>query len=198
MMSVSFLDFLNFIFKMSLKSFKSKKSLKSIDPSFYSDNNEMVLGEILASKEDAEEEKIVEIDDLLNNESFQLEEKETNEEEINNMEECQINLDDINSQSFETREELKNKVIMEWGSQNKMKLNFRTRERVLIKEDVKVSTILCSKKDKLNCPFYLEFKADSQTNCYKLSSFWNTHNHSLCKYDSSKAIDNTIMENCAN
>jgi len=54
-----------------------------------------------------------------------------------------------------------------------MKLNFRTRERVLIKEEIKVTMILCSKKEKLGCPFYLEFKRDRNTKLYKLDSFWN-------------------------
>ena len=182
------------------ESFKTKTSLKSVDASFTSINNEVILGEILASKEEGEEDKEAEDDGLLEIEPFVLQEQsqqteknEGEEEKENvNLDECKINLDNLISKSFANRTDLKNQVIIEWGLQNKMKLNFQTRERVLIKEDCKITTILCSKKEKLGCPFYLEFKTEK--NSYKLYSYWNVHNHNLNKYDPSKSIDNQIMD----
>jgi len=134
------------------------------------------------------EEEIIESNDLINH---SIEEEK---EEDFYTEETVINLDEIKSDKFIDREELKEKVIRKWGGNKKIKLNFRTQERVLIKDDTKVFVILCSKKDMLGCPFYLEFRTNSEDNFYNLASFWNVHNHSLDKYDTSHAIDEEILE----
>ena len=68
------------------------------------------------------------------------------EDEEKDLENVVINLKEIESQKFINREDLKNKIIKLWGGKNKMNLNFRSQERTLIKNNIKVSIILCSKK----------------------------------------------------
>lgn len=174
-----------------------------------SSQEDIILSEIKYSKEDLEEEK-VEKNELLLNDSIEIdkklegslssEEEEKEEEGIDkesdtSNEDIEVNLDEeFTKQEYADREELKNQVIIQWGIKNLMKLNFRTRERILVQEETKVSMILCSKKDKFGCPFYLEFKTDINTKQYRLSSFWNIHNHKLEKYESAKSIDQKVLE----
>jgi len=93
------------------ESFKTKTSLKSVDVSFSSINNEVILGEILASKEEVEEDKEAEDDELLEIEPFGLQEeteKTKGEKENVNLDECRFNLDNLISKYFENRTDLKN------------------------------------------------------------------------------------------
>jgi len=137
------------------------KSEEGIDMSFiWSEKertNNSVLGEIKSSKEDLEEEEEG-LDDKagyfelynLDQESEELEKSENQDEKegesIN--EGFESDIDELINQDFESRDDLKAKVIINWGINNKVKLNFRTRERTNVKDDIKVSMILCSKKDK--------------------------------------------------
>jgi len=82
--------------------------------------------------------------------------------EINFAKNSSINLKEIEEKKFSNREDLKDKVIKIWGGNNKMTLNFRSQERILKKDGVKVSIIYCSKKETLGCPFFLEIRTDSQ------------------------------------
>jgi len=45
-----------------------------------------------------------------------------------------------------------------------------------------------------NCEFYLEFKTNPKTSHYELRSFFNIHNHSLLKYDTSQAFTKEMLE----
>jgi len=182
------------------------KSEEGIDMSFiWSEKertNNSVLGEIKSSKEDLEEEEEG-LDDKagyfelynLDQESEELEKSENQDEKegesIN--EGFESDIDELINQDFESRDDLKAKVIINWGINNKVKLNFRTRERTNVKDDIKVSMILCSKKDKFGCPFYLEFKTDEKTKKYQISSFWKGHNHSMEEYESNKSINELIL-----
>ena len=67
--------------------------------------------------------------------------------EINFAKNSSINLKEIEEKKFSNREDLKDKVIKIWGGNNKMTLNFRSRERILQKDGIKVSIIYCSKKE---------------------------------------------------
>ena len=118
---------------------------------------------------------------------------EDQEEENIYEEEIEIDIDEIIKGKFINRDNLKEKVIKEWGGKNKLNLNFRTQERILIKDDAKVSVILCSKKDMLGCPFYLEFRTNSEQH-YTLTSFCNVHNHTLNKYDTIHGVNEEIIE----
>jgi len=69
-----------------------------------------------------------------------------------------VDLKEIETQKFESREELKEKVIALWGSKNKMNLNFRTQKRMPVKDNSKISTILCSKKQNLIVNSFLSSK----------------------------------------
>jgi len=113
--------------------------------------------------------------------------KQENEKEVI------IDVSGIINKEYEDREALKNQIIKTWGAQEKMKLSFTTRETKLIKDDSKVSTIFCSKKDELNCPFFLEFRTLSDTAPYMLASYWDTHNHILSKYDNSYAVTEEVL-----
>jgi len=130
-------------------------------------------------------------------EKMEWEEKQSeslsDQEKVDN-ERAEIEVDELKNQKFLNRDELKEKVIIAWGAKNKMNLNFRSQERILMKDNSKVSTILCSKKEKLGCSFYLEFRTSSEDKMYQLVSFTNVHNHVLNNYDTQHAINNEILE----
>ena len=67
-------------------------------------------------------------------------------------------------------------------------------ERVNKKDNIKISTLVCSNKAKLNCGFYLQFRTDPKSNYYKLHEYYNVHNHQLEVYDNSTAINEVIFE----
>ena len=134
-------------------------------------------------------------------EEEQKEEEEKEEEEKNSIQNQEgkdisevVNIEELMNQTYKDRNEVKEKVIKLCGTNNKMRLNFRTEERTLIKDNIKISTVLCSKKDMFKCEFYLEFKTNPKTSHYELHSFFNIHNHSLLKYDTSQAFTEEMLE----
>jgi len=94
-------------------------------------------------------------------------------------------------EKFENREDLKDQLT-KWSCLNKMKLNFKTKERINTK-GIKTSTLYCSKKAQNNCKFYLEFQTDENSH-YKLVKYFNFHNHNLEIFDNAQAITEEIYE----
>jgi len=167
-----------------------------LNSSLDNDESEILdLMEIMSLKEINEEgyserKDSVEEEDI----GFNDIEKSESEESCRSEEETLINVDELINQTYENREVIKEKVILIWGAENKMKLGFRTGEKYLIKQECKVSTIKCSKVENLGCNFYLEYRTDPKSNIYRLDSYWNLHNHKLNKYDSAKSINKAILD----
>jgi len=109
--------------------------------------------EIQTSKDKYEEEESTNYNLFESNDGIEVNSLGREDEE-KDLENVVINLKEIESQKFINREDLKNKIIKLWGGKNKMNLNFRSQERTLIKNNIKVSIILCSKKDMFQCPFF--------------------------------------------
>ena len=158
-----------------------KEEIKEDESSFNLDENKRNFAEDEKVGSEGDSNQLIE------------EEKEKDRDDFYD-EETEINLDEIKEEKFENRKDLKEKVIKEWGGNKKIKLNFRTEERILITNDTKVSIILCSKKTMLGCPFYLEFRTDAEDHLYTLNSYWNIHNHALGNYDNAHAISEEILE----
>ena len=162
----------------------------SLDISYISNESFENIQEIISSKQDLESN----LNDLIEAQIGEINDEEESITSESNTDQEEINLDELNNQKYEDRDELKTKIILDWGAKNKMKLGFRTGEKVLVKEETRVSIIQCSKREKLGCPFYLEFRTDKGSKIYKLESYWNIHNHGLDKYDSAKSINKEILE----
>jgi len=79
------------------------------------------------------------------------------------------------------------------GSKNKTKLNFKTSERENKKSGIKVSTLNCSKKGSLNCPFFLEFHINAKK-LYLLNKYHNKHYHALEIYNLSSELTEKMLE----
>jgi len=74
-----------------------------------------------------------------------------------------------------------------------MKLSFKTAEIFNKKDNIYASTLYCSKKESLNCSFYLEFlKAKGKQ--YSLMHYFNSHNHELDPYSSANEITEEIIQ----
>jgi len=108
-------------------------------------------------------------------------------------EETEIDIEVLFEAKFLNREDLKRKIV-EWCSLSKMVLNFKTQERENKKDHTKVSTLVCSKKAKFNCGFYLRFCTDPDSQHYVLTEYYNVHNHPLEIYDNSNVITEEIFE----
>ena len=63
-------------------------------------------------------------------------------EEINDEEESLTSEDNIDQEEINFQDHFR------WGAKNKMKLGFRTGEKVLVKEETRVSIIQCPKREK--------------------------------------------------
>ena len=120
------------------------------------------------------------------------EEEAQDKDDIEIKEGVTVHIEDLFEKNYEDRETLKEKITF-WAAENKMSLNFRSQERVNT-NGTKVSKFQCSKKEKLNCPFYLEFRTQIETDKYNLEQYWNIHNHNLDKHHSSNAITPQILD----
>ena len=113
-----------------------------------------------------------------------------NESEANIEGHFPISLKAIKKGTFKDREELKMKLL-EWSCSQKFKLNFKTQERIN-QDGVKVSKLICNKKNSKKCQFYLEFRAESN-NQYMLHTYYNTHNHELEKFHYASAVTKDML-----
>ena len=126
-------------------------------------------------------------------EEVEEEEKEEEFADVENFEEIEINMEPVLKMEFLDRNQIKDKIIKEWGTEEKMRINFRSQERKNMKDGTKISTIYCSKRDAFGCKFYLEYRTDANTKLYHLESYWNIHNHKLGEYDILKAVNDDIL-----
>jgi len=115
-------------------------------------------------------------------------EEENIEEEASNEDSKIIPLDDIQEKEYASRECLKEETN-KWASQYCFRLSFVTRERELIKQDCKVSSLKCNEA---GCSFFLEFKT-KENGMYQLSNSNHKHTHKLEMKLTARNIDEKIL-----
>jgi len=76
-----------------------------------------------------------------------------------------------------------------------MNLNFKNQEKENKTTGIKIFTLYCSKKVSKNCKFHLEFRTGKQNPNYKLTDYYNIHNHEMDIYDSRHSITEEISQN---
>jgi len=137
---------------------------------------------------DDNDEKTSSNSTIFSNSFSDEEENNESEKEVN----IEISIQNLIGKEFKDRKVLGDE-IKQWASQEKMKLSFKTAEIFNKKDNIYVSTLYCSKKESLNCSFYLEFlKAKGKQ--YSLMHYFNSHNHELDPYSSANEITEEIIQ----
>ena len=161
--------------------FPSKKDLSQENCNQDDDNSE---GSDRESYYSISKIEIETIHELSSRDTSEREEEEDIEVENN------IEINDLFKMRFESRKSL-SKQVNQWASKYKFSLAFSQRERYLLKEECKVSLLECSEK---LCPFFLEFKTIEEDGLYILTNYWNSHNHKLNKFNTTKDITEEIFD----
>jgi len=178
-------DFMN-------KNPKHYPSIELDDVSYETKRESDEYESINLSEEDVEGDKIFDAYDEFDGEEDQDDQIDPSEVGKEEELEIKIDLEPLLKKIFDDRKKLKESLDL-WAAQEKISLNFRTQERINL-DGSKVSKLICSKKEKLNCPFFLEFRSDEKTDKYKLTKHCNIHNHSLNKFHTAEAITPNILK----
>lgn len=102
----------------------------------------------------------------------------------------EVRIEEIKENVYASRQVLQQEVDR-WAVALNFRVRYDTAEKYLTKEDCMASTLICSEK---NCPFYLRYKTDGKNGPYKLSDFWNLHNHKLSRNDNGRDVSPEIYK----